>query len=200
MPDRPSAIQANMPHDDQIGQDANGEPSPNGRLAERIGLFFTRPATGSGPVRRGPASNDNHRVRSHGSQRVRTGDASQQAEVDQHKRRGEEPVEIAGPEDLAAGIMPRLDGGISVVVVRVANRVADERGGLSRGGSEVCQRGDDGGQGRKDVVDALGERDVVGQEGERAGGDGHKNEARPQRVLPSLADEVVVGGSGWYGS
>jgi hypothetical protein len=106
---------------------------------------------------------------------VSTVHASQQTEVQDHKRRRDAPVDIAHPEYLTADVMVR----VGFVLVGVLNGGASVRGSVAGRHGEVGHGGREGDDGGDDMVDSALDGDVPGEEGERDGREDHQDENDP---------------------
>jgi len=176
---RPTSMQGNVPDDKDVGNARNSIPSP---LLH--GVLFAKGCE--------QATEDHDEISHNGHQGVCAINTREEAEIQQQERRGDAPVDVSRPEDLAAHLVVRVGN----VLVMVAHRRAVVGAGLARRHSEVgdsSREGDDGGD---DMVETLGHGNIPGQEGEEARGEDHDDEDDPEGSEAVVASTLVVGRGG----
>ena len=131
-----------MPDDKDVGNAGNGVPAPLLRSTIRA---ESSEQTGQ----------DHDQVGSNSHEDVGTGHASEKTEIEKQKRSGQAPVDIASPEDLAVDVLE----GIGDMVMLVTDSDLLDRNAVSSCHCEVRDSGDDGDQGRNDMVQAFRLRD-----------------------------------------
>jgi len=113
-------VQRDMPHDEQIRNARDGIPPP---LLRRTRLTKRREQTGQ-----------NHNdIRHNCHERMRAANAADQAQVEDQQRRGQSPIDIARPVDLATHVVEC----VREMLMFVADSDAIERGGVARGLGKV---------------------------------------------------------------
>lgn len=127
-----------MPDDEDVGNAGNRVPAP--LLGSALG------AVGSEEP-----SQDHDHVSNDGHGDVGTAHAGQETEVEKQKRRGQAPVNVASPEDLAVNLLGRV---WDVVVLVVDNDLVD-RDTVAGGHGEVRDGSNDGDDCGNDMVDAF---------------------------------------------
>lgn len=183
-------MQRNVPYDKDVRDAPDGVPAP-----PLHSTFFT--------VRGEQTREDHDEVGDDGHERVRAVDAGEQAQVQQEQRRGNAPVDVARPEDLAAHVMVRIRHArglpvtVAAAVVVVGDGGAVVRGGVARGHGEVRHRGREGDERGHDVVEALLHGHVPRQGGEDGRGDRHDHEDDPEGAEAVGAGLLELGRVGW---
>lgn len=133
-----SAVDGQVPDDDQVGNAGNGIPTP---------LLGSALATESSKKTR----KDHYDVCGNSHEDVGAIEASEQAEIEQEQRSGQGPVDVASPEDLA------FDGGEGIwgVVMLVTDCDGVDRDTVTGSHGKVGDGGDDGDEGGYDMVQAT---------------------------------------------
>jgi hypothetical protein len=134
-----TTVQRKVPDDEDVGNAGNGVPAPL--------LGGTLLAESS------KETSENHdQVGNDGHDDVSTRHASQETEIEDQKRSGQAPIDVAGPEDLAVD----LGECIGNVVVLLTDGDLLDGDTVTGGHGEVRERSEDGDGGRDGVVETLG--------------------------------------------
>lgn len=134
---------SDVPDGEDKGDKTDRVPTP---LLSSVGVANSRESTGKNEDDIGDNGHDG----------VGTINTSQQAQLENENRRGERPVDIASPEDLATDVVV----GVGDVLVVVSHAGAVVVRGLARCHGEVGQGGDDCGEGAQEVEHAALHSDV----------------------------------------
>ena len=184
---RTTAVNNQVPDDEQVSNAGNGVPAP---------LLWSALRAESGEQ----AGEDHNNVSDDGHEDGTTVHAGQQAEVEEQERGGDAPVDVACVVDFTVEVVL----GVWDVLVRLALNDVMVPDAVAGSHGEVGQSSRDRDDGRDNVVQALrlrivsGEtdcfwvdisyhRDAPGHAGEDYGRDDHENEDNPRVVLASKA-------------
>jgi len=134
-----AAVNGEHPDDNEVGNASNGVPAP---------LLRSTLAT-----KGGEETGQNHDNIGNDSQKdVATAEAGKQSQVEEEKRSGQAPVDIAGPVNLAVDVV----GGVRDVAVRVSDGGAVVADAVASGHGEVGQGSKGDNESGDDVVETLG--------------------------------------------
>lgn len=132
-----------MPDDKKVGNAADGVPAPF------LGSVFL--------AKGGEETGEDHdEIGDNGHESVGAIDSSQKTEIEEEKRRGDGPIDVASVVDLAA-LQVVGAGQLAVVVLDLC---AVEASGITGGHGKVGERGGDCDEGGDDMVEAAGSRDL----------------------------------------
>ena len=134
------AVEGDVPDDDQVRDDGNGEPAP---LLSSAMMAHSREQT----------AEEHDDIREDGHEGVGAVDAGEQAQLEQQEGGGQGPVDIASPVDLAADLVEGVGDAVAVLIANA--RAAEVVARVARRHGEVRERADDGDERRDDVEDTL---------------------------------------------
>lgn len=134
-----TAVNGEMPDDNEIGNAGNSVPAPLLRGALR--------AEGSEET-----GKDHDDIGKDGHQDMGAVKTGEKGEIEQKKRSGQTPIDVAGPVDLAVNVLSSVWN--VAVLLSDDNVVVTDT--VSAGHGEVGQGGEDDNQGGDDVVETLG--------------------------------------------
>lgn len=131
-----TAVDGQMPDDDQVGDAGDGVPAPllRGALAAKGGK---------------QASKDHDDISNDGHEDVSAIEAGKETEVEQKQRCGQSPVNIASPEDLTLD----LGSGVRNVVVLVADNGLVDRHSVTGCHGKVGEGSNDDNESGNDMVE-----------------------------------------------
>jgi hypothetical protein len=127
-----------VPDNEDVGNAGNGVPAP---------LLGSTLLTESSEE----TSQDHDQIGNNGHEDVSTGHASKETEIEEQKRSGQAPVNVACPEDLAVDLVE----GVGDMVVLLADDDLLDGDTMSSGHGEVGEGSEDSDHGGDGVVETL---------------------------------------------
>lgn len=174
-----AAVNGEHPDDNEVGNASDGVPAP---------LLRSTLAT-----KGGEETGQNHDNIGNDSQKdVATAEAGKQSQVEEEKRSGQAPVDIAGPVNLAVNVV----GGVRDVAVRVSDGGAVVADAVASGHGEVGQGSKGDNESGDDVVETLGDGSSPRETNKDNHGEEHQDEDGPQSAGTGLGDGLVLGKRG----
>jgi hypothetical protein len=134
-----TAVDNELPDDDQVSSASNGVPAPL--------LWCVLRAESSEET-----SQDHDHISDDGNENIGATETSKQSQVEEQERGGQAPIDITSPVDLAVDVL----GGVRDVLVGLADDDVVVANAVAAGHGEVRHGGKDGDQSSDNVVETAG--------------------------------------------